>query len=383
MDKKNLLLSETKFLPEEEEIYLNSPRQDTINFIKALWHAFTNLLARVQSVDGKYYYTYTLFELFSGRNLQIVSLVNRRAMLRMAKGNTPGYLKQVLDTAQKASVDEKGNISAHILHTASLALLNDDDSTIIEFVDLENREGLPAHLLPFIRPFMKTATGLAITTGKQVLGILWGVSAFRLNREERKELTERLSSVHKAISTILEVENSAGSEPRDIARTIENIDIYSRYEKVFSIDIPYSTCPPRTVVGYSYRYACKFRTDTNFVIPTRKGFAVSLKRYLPEKPANKNTILLMIPGFFCNRGLMSILAREMAFRYRYTTFTMDLRGRSKCTMPESSREDWNVDDYIMEDFPITLDWLKTQYPNARFAIIGHRMRGMIPRLYTG
>jgi predicted alpha/beta hydrolase len=123
--------------------------------------------------------------------------------------------------------------------------------------------------------------------------------------------------------------------------------------------------------------------DASFIIPTSKGYAVSLKQFTPEKFNNSNKNLLLIPGFFCRRSVMDKLARELALKYGYRVFSMDMRGRSKQTMPKNGKkEGWTVDDYIQSDFPEVLKWLKKQFPEEMTVVIGHSMGGMIPRFYT-
>lgn len=110
------------------------------------------------------------------------------------------------------------------------------------------------------------------------------------------------------------------------------------------------------------------------IIPTSKGYAVSLKQFTPEKLNSSNKNILMIPGFFCRRSVMDKLAKEMALRYGFRVLTMDMRGRSKQTMPKNGKkEGWTVDDYIQSDFPEVLRWIRRQYPTERTVVVGHSM----------
>lgn len=94
--------------------------------------------------------------------------------------------------------------------------------------------------------------------------------------------------------------------------------------------------------------------------------------------------ILMVPGMFCNRSAMDRLANEMALKYRYKVYSLDIRGRAKHTRPAKRRHRvWSVDDYICEDFPAALAWIRERHPDERTVVMGHSMGGMIPRFYAG
>jgi pimeloyl-ACP methyl ester carboxylesterase len=92
----------------------------------------------------------------------------------------------------------------------------------------------------------------------------------------------------------------------------------------------------------------------------------------------------MIPGFFCKRSIFDLLAREMAFRHGYKVISLDYRGRDKSTLPdEGIHNAWSIDDFICEDFPRALSWIREQYPDDGIVVYGHSMGGMIARFYAG
>lgn len=379
---KEKLFSDYGFNPSKDELYVHSPGESTQQFVQKIQNNFTNLMAKVQSKEGKYYFTYTIFQTLKDGYLQITSLVNRRAMLRISQGRSPKFLKNFVEMEHKTYLSEKDNISTRLLKSAVYSKILETGELPIEFVDLNEKEKLPSYIQSFIRSKMEVAVGVPICTSKQPLGILWGISPFKLKNLQKDSIVERLLALHKDISSLIQVWLETGkNDVKSLGKLIENIDLFFRYEKVFSIEVPFSKSLVRSVIGYSYSFEKMFRTDSDIVIPTSRGFSISLKRYLPQKIKDKKTILLMIPGFFCNRELMKFLAREMSFRYGYEVFTLDLRGRSNSTLPNNKHNGWTVDDYIMEDFPIALNWLKEQYPKAQFIIYGHSMGGMIPRFY--
>ncbi|MCB1193007.1 MAG: alpha/beta fold hydrolase [Leptospiraceae bacterium] len=382
MEKR--LFSDFGFTPTKNDLYIHSPNESLQQLINKIKQNFTNLMAKVQSKNGNYYFTYTFFEAITNDGLKIISLVNRRAMLRTSKGRDPKYFKSFVEMNHKVSFHDKEHISVRLIASAYYSKLFKKNELPVEFINLEKKEELPLNLQSFIRPKMKMAVGVPICTSDQPLGILWGITPFHLNKSEQDSLVERLVSMHKDISSLIHVWLETGSnDVNSLGKLIENIDLFFRYDKVFSVNVPFSTNSVRTVIGYSYSFEKNFRTDSDIVIPTNKGFSISLKRYLPEKVKDKKTVMLMIPGFFCNRELMKLLAREMSIRFGYEVFTLDLRGRSSLTLPTFNKEGWTVDDYIMEDFPVALNWLKEQYPNTKFVVYGHSMGGMIPRFYLG
>jgi predicted alpha/beta hydrolase len=126
-----------------------------------------------------------------------------------------------------------------------------------------------------------------------------------------------------------------------------------------------------------------YRLDASYIVPTTGGYSVSLKHIAPEQLNEKKIVILMIPGFFCRRSVMDKLSREMALRYGYRVYSMDMRGRSRYTLPpDGKRTSWTMDDYIQDDFPAVLQWIKSQHPDEDIVVMGHSMGGMIPRFYT-
>lgn len=384
--KKNssLILSHRKFKPDYDDIFLHSPGDSLSQFIQRIQTSFTNLLARLVSPEDKPFFSYTLFEALKEEHLKIVSIINRSAMLRIAQDRAPEYLQKIVKNAEAVPVTNAKNPSVKILKRANaLCQRNEDYSKAIEFLNLKEKENLPVHIQQLLRAKVRSAVGIPIFVGTQPVGVLWGVSNFTYAPSIKAELTDRLSSLLKAISDILRIELDIGKgDTLSIRKVIESLDSFCRYESILFTHCSNSLNPPRTIIGYSYQYNVKFRTDSNYVIPTNRGFAISLKRYTPEKVLDKSTVLLMIPGFFCNRILMDLLAKEMAYKYGYVVFTLDVRGRSSYTFTSSFTTTWTIDDYIMYDFPIALQWLYDQYPAAKFVIYGHSMGGMIPRFYT-
>lgn len=63
---------------------------------------------------------------------------------------------------------------------------------------------------------------------------------------------------------------------------------------------------------------------------------------------------------------MDKVAREMALKYGYRVFSMDMRGRSRQTLPYNGiKEGWTIDDFIQEDFPAVLNWIRESFPKER------------------
>lgn len=382
--KKSRLFSNYSFLPRVDDLFLPSPGGAILSVIDKLYNNLATLMANVQSEEGKFFFSYSIFESFNNGQLKIEAVVNRRALLRMAKGREPELFKQAAENSEYIPIQHTNSPSVKLLEKTYYFRIHGMDDVPVEFVDLTNKESIPSYAIPFIRPKAKTAVGVVISMGDQLLGVLWGIANFEINSNYKKELIERLDCMNKGVSSLLKIWLETGeSNIESLGKLIENIDLFYRYDKAFSIIVPNSAYPVRTIIGYSYPFKKKFRTDSDIVIPTSNGFSVSLKRYVPERIGNKNLILLMIPGFFCNKELMKLLAREMSFRFGYIVFTLDLRGRSHLTLPNSSERSWTVDDYIMVDFPVTLNWLKEQYPESKIAIYGHSLGGMIPRFYMG
>ena len=380
-----LNLAGQDFSPETDEIFIHSLNSATERFIKKIRNSFTNKMVSLANVDHKYFFEHAVFEEIQGNNLKLVSMATRRALTRVAEGAPPDYVKNIEKYADEIPLDDTKNISAHILRKATIQVAEQKNPDI-EFINLDQRDLIPVGIQKFLRHFMHEAVGLPIFAGNVPLGILWGISFHRYSRSDIKNLSEQLLSLFTAISTSISSELQE-EEPDPVAtkRFIEHADTASRVISVYHTSYSGQARPVRTTVSHSHYYKIDYRTDSSYILPTSKGYAVSLKRFQPKKPLTNKRILLMVPGFFCNRTLMDRLAREMSLKYGYIVFTMDFRGRSRSTTPPRSLfgEGWTVDDYIWEDFPVALDWITRQYPGARVVVFGHSMGGMIPCVYTG
>ncbi len=381
-EEEVLKLSEQPYYPEEESIYIPVVREPLYLFIKELWHSIVNKMVSITFIDGDYCFDHSLFEVIDGDKIKIAAISSQIRLDEIAQKNVPDEFKKFIKAINPYALN--GNSYTAKLIREAIARMGKGQQAPIDYIDLRNDGRIHPRIKALLTESMNYGISVPLFFDSNPIGVLWGIRKEPLSPEKMERLTRQLHSFAKSISTIisLEVTKKKPDLPA-IRRTIEKIDTTSLIKGLLYTRHKGQDLPIRTIFGWSIRYQKSFRLDASYIVPTSRGFSISLKSFLPEDLNDSGKTLLMIPGFFCRRSVFDLLAREMCFKYGYKVISMDLRGRSAPTIPKGKiYEGWSLDHFINEDFPAALAWIRANYPNDRIVVYGHSMGGMVARFYT-
>ena len=384
MSEANALMSERKeYEPRPDDIFIQPIPPEREQFIKKVQSAFVNKLVSLAFADDTLIFDFAIFEMIQGSNLRITVTSSQFYIKTLTEDRVPDGFSKFISRTRPIALDNERNLSADLMRRSIIEVCR-GGKPLIEFINMRTDERLHPKLKTLITKTMRYAVGIPIFMRRQPIGVLWGIRRKPLTEERKKEVTSQMHSLAHGIEIILSEEMDGDRDAYFARRKIDKIDTYATVQNVLYTRVPGQDVPVKSQISYSYRYNTRFRQDTSFIIPTSNGFAISLKRFLPENINDRKMNILMIPGFFCNRSLLDRLAREMALKYGYRVFTLDMRGRSKYTLPKRGlqRLVWSVDDYIWEDFPAAIRWIQEHHPQDRIAVMGHSMGGMIPQFYA-
>jgi len=243
---------------------------------------------------------------------------------------------------------------------------------------------------PIIHPKLKTivpegvryVVGVPIIAKSRPAGILWGLRKYSLNQTQIKDARRQLTTLSNGITYILP-ERMENVEAYNIRKNIEELDTKAVIKRILTLHEKNLSHRYKAIFFHSYRHKTDFRMDVSYLVPASNKYRISLKRILPRKLNDTDKTLLLVPGLFCNRVIMDLFAREMALKYGYQTFQLNMRGRSPETLPHDiSIKTWTIDDYILEDFPAAVRWIG-ENDHKQIVVLGHSMGGIIARAYVG
>lgn len=377
-------LSGQAFHPEEAAIYLPEIEGHVSDFIRRIRHAFVNKMVSLTFTERDYCFDYGLFEVIDGGFLRVAAVSSQIRLDDIARRSVPKAFEEFRKKTRPTPIGHPANFTARILREAVICRSKGKELPVV-LVNLKRDKRIHPRLREIIAAGMNFAAGIALFFGEHPIGVLWGVRSEPLSTRQRARLLPQLRSLSDGISTIMALEFNGGRHDHRSARmNIEKLDTNAKIINLFYTRQEGQSTPVRSIIGRSTRYRRCFRLDASYVVPTSGGYSISLKRFLPEKENGTGKTLLMIPGFFCKRSVFDLLAREMAFRYGYKVISLDCRGRSRLTLPQGRfYRAWSIDDFIHEDFPRALAWIRQQYPDDRMVVFGHSMGGLIARFYAG
>lgn len=376
----NLKRSET-LMVRPEDIYVYPVPRQTSQFLEGIYTALVNKMVSLIYFNDDPCFSYSIFEAIENDNMKVVATATHFKLKELAmKKKIPG-IEEYIKKAVPIPLGDPRNDSARILR-GSIIDFNNGLRPEIQFIDLKKADIHPDKR-SLLSDTMNYGVGLPIFVKDNPIGILWGIAKDPIQEHEKEELRQQCFSLFDVIEFVIGKELDSGLDTYMARKNIEKADTHSSSKSLFYTVTEDQKEPVTSIIFRSYQYEAEYRMDASFIIPTSKGYAVSLKQFTPEKINDTGKNLLLIPGFFCRRSVMDKLARELALKHGYRVFSMDMRGRSRQTMPKNGRkEGWTVDDYIQSDFPEVLRWLKKQYPEEKTVVIGHSMGGMIPRFYA-
>jgi pimeloyl-ACP methyl ester carboxylesterase len=377
-------LSRQTFNPEEAHIYIPAIEGHVFDFIQKIWHSFVNKIVSLAFTERDYCFEYGLFEVIDGKFVRIAAVSSQIRLDDIAKRRVPKEFAEFKKKTRPTLVSYPSNFTARILREAIINRGRGKEPPIV-LVNLKTDKRIHPRLKEIVADDMNVAVGIALFFGEHPIGVLWGIRSEPLSPRQRARLYPQLRSLSNGISTIMALEFNGGRHDYRSARmNIEKLDTNAVIINLFYTRQDGQSTPVRSIIGRSTRYKSNFRLDASYLVPTSQGCSISLKRFLPEHENDTGKTLMMIPGFFCKRSIFDLLAREMAFRYGYKVISLDYRGRSRQTLPEGRfYKAWSIDDFIQEDFPMALAWIREQYPDDRVVVFGHSMGGIIARFYAG
>lgn len=352
-------------------------------FISQVQTSFVNKVVSFTFPDFSHCFEYSVFEMIDGDNMRVTASSSQFHLREIAESKSVEGFKRFIARTRPLAINHEKNLSAQMMRQS---LYNDAHNLppMVEFLHIPSEERLHAAMKRLAPKGVRYAVGIPIIIDRRPVGVLWGIHRKSLTADERRDVRQQMISLARSIDFIISDELVEGADAFSARRKIEKHDPTANLESMVYTQTQDQKKAIKSMVLYSNRYAEKYRQDTNYIIPTVNGYNVSLKRYLPEHQNGQDRILLMLPGFFCNRSICDRLAKEMALEHGYTVFTLDVRGRSSETLPNKffNNYHWSVDNYVWEDFPAALQWLKSRHPGKKVVVFGHSMGGLIPLFYS-
>lgn len=377
-------ISEKEYFPDSSDLFIPEPSRQTIQFLEKINNSLVNKVVSLTFPDNKPCFDFSIFEMITGKDIQVVVSSSQQRLKALSQDKMPEDFKDFISRTRPIRLNHEGNFSAQILRKAMIDISFGRDAEI-NIVLLKRDPRIHPKLKKLLTSSMNVAVGVPVFENKNPLGVLWGIRRRPFKDDQESDVRSQMLALHQGISVVLSEELFGDMDVYSAKRKVEKMDCTAKIQSVYYTRFNRQASPVKSLMAYSTRYKKYYRQDTSFHIPTKNGFSISLKRFLPRETNEEKVILLMIPGFFCNRSLMDRLAKEMSLKYGYMTFTMDLRGRSKYTLPPkntSEKFDWTIDDYIWEDYPMALHWINETHPGYKIVPLGHSMGGMIPRFYN-
>jgi len=364
-----------------ERIYVFPISKHIYDFISHIWQSFTNKMVSLVHFDDEPIFNFSIFEVIDHSELRIVATSTHFKLREIAERRKIKGIDEFMEKSKPISLSDPRNESVKFIQKAIIDF-NKGLRPEISIINLKEAEIHPEKEI-LLSETMSYAVGLPLFVKENPIGILWGISKDPIPEDKIRPMMLQLYSLFDVIEFVISKEVDSSFDYYIAQKNIEKADTVSNSRNLFYTTTKDQKEPVTSIIFKSHKYDIEYRMDASFIIPTTDGYAVSLKSYTPEKQNSTGKNLLLIPGFFCRRSVMDKLAKEMALRYGYRVFSMDVRGRSKHTMPKHGKKaGWTVDDYIQDDFPEVLRWIRWHNKSEKTVVIGHSMGGMIPRFYT-
>ncbi len=365
-----------------EDIFIYPVSEPIYKFTEKVWSSFVNKMVGLVFSNDKHMFDHSIFEVIDGTELKIVATATHFKMKEMIGKKSSKDIEEFMTKTKPISIFDEGNDSARIIQKAILAFSHSKRPDV-EIISLRDSKIHP-NLRALLTSTMRYSVGIPLIVKENPIGILWGIRKEKLTEAQKQEITLQLHTLFDVIEYVVARDVDNNGDHYFARKNIEKSDTTSSIHHLLYTVQKIQKDPVTSIIAHSHRYNVMYRLDASYIVPTAGGYSVSLKHFARENLNNTNKIILMIPGFFCRRSVMDKLAREMALKYGYRVFAMDMRGRSKHTIPKDVvNKTWTLDDYIQDDFPAVLNWLSLNYPGQQIVVMGHSMGGMIPRFYTG
>jgi predicted alpha/beta hydrolase len=366
----------------EEEIYIFPIAEPVYNFLEKVWSSFVNKMVALTFPNQEHIFDHSVFEVIQGSEIRIVASATHFKMKEIIGQKKNKDIQDFINKTKPIPLNDEKNESARIIQRAIMAY-SYMRRPEVEFVELRRYANLHPHLKMLLTETMRYAVGIPLIVKDSPIGILWGIRRKMLTEEQKKDIISQLHTLFDVIEYVVGLEVDRKGDEYFAKKNIEKADTTSTIHHLLYTIQPGQKDPVTSIIAHSHIYNMMYRLDASYIVPTTNGYSVSIKHFAPEQMNHSNTIILTIPGFFCRRSIMDKVSREMALRYGYRVFSMDMRGRSRYTLPRYGKKySWTLDDYIYDDFPAVIQWIHNNFPGQDIVVMGHSMGGMIPRFYA-
>lgn len=366
----------------EEEIYIFPIAEPVYNFLEKVWSSFVNKMVALTFPNQEHIFDHSVFEVIQGSEMRIVASATHFKMKEIIGQKKNKDIQDFINKTKPIPLNDEKNESARIIQRAIMAY-SYMRRPEVEFVELRRYANLHPHLKMLLTETMRYAVGIPLIVKDSPIGILWGIRRKMLTEEQKKDIISQLHTLFDVIEYVVGLEVDRKGDEYFAKKNIEKADTTSTIHHLLYTIQPGQKDPVTSIIAHSHIYNMMYRLDASYIVPTTNGYSVSIKHFASEQMNHSNTIILTIPGFFCRRSIMDKVSREMALRYGYRVFSMDMRGRSRYTLPRYGKKySWTLDDYIYDDFPAVIQWIHNNFPGQDIVVMGHSMGGMIPRFYA-
>jgi len=366
----------------EEEIYIFPIAEPVYNFLEKVWSSFVNKMVALTFPNQEHIFDHSVFEVIQGSEMRIVASATHFKMKEIIGQKKNKDIQDFINKTKPIPLNDEKNESARIIQRTIMAY-SYMRRPEVEFVELRRYANLHPHLKMLLTETMRYAVGIPLIVKDSPIGILWGIRRKMLTEEQKKDIISQLHTLFDVIEYVVGLEVDRKGDEYFAKKNIEKADTTSTIHHLLYTIQPGQKDPVTSIIAHSHIYNMMYRLDASYIVPTTNGYSVSIKHFAPEQMNHYNTIILTIPGFFCRRSIMDKVSREMALRYGYRVFSMDMRGRSRYTLPRYGKKySWTLDDYIYDDFPAVIQWIHNNFPGQDIVVMGHSMGGMIPRFYA-
>jgi predicted alpha/beta hydrolase len=365
-----------------DDVYIFPVNDSVYTYLEKIWTSFVNKMVALTFPNDDHIFDHAVFEVIQGTDSKIVASSTHFKMKEMIGNKVNKDIQDFIGKTRSIPLSDEKNESSKILKKAVLAYSHMKRPDV-EIINLRGDDRVHPNLKNLLTETMRYAIGIPLIVKENPIGILWGIKRKKLTEDQKRDLTLQLHTLFDVIEYVVALEVDRKGDPYFARKNIEKSDTTSSIHHLLYTLQKGQRDPVTSIVAHSHVYNMMYRLDASYIVPTTGGYSVSLKHIAPEQLNEKKKVILMIPGFFCRRSVMDKLSREMSLRYGYRVYSMDMRGRSRYTLPpDGKRTSWTMDDYIQDDFPAVLQWIKTQHPDEDIVVMGHSMGGMIPRFYT-
>ena len=117
------------------------------------------------------------------------------------------------------------------------------------------------------------------------------------------------------------------------------------------------------------------------VVLTPSGYSLPLTLFRAvESP--EETSLLLLPALGMAASFYQPIAEALA-RQGIHTVLMEQRGHGNSSLRASHRCDFGFREWLEEDIPISIEWVRTQCPGTTITLMGHSLGGHLATCYLG